>query len=78
MDNFNFKIDGLKFTIEFATNAYYLVKQAYDKIEHFEHHYRLLEAKINVMDNLIEFAELNAVNNIVLEPLFEEIINIEL
>jgi hypothetical protein len=78
MDNFYFKIDELKFTIEFTTNAYDLVKQAYDKIQQFEHHYRLLEAKIMVMDNLIEFAELNAVNNIVLEPLFEEIINIEL
>jgi hypothetical protein len=78
MDKFKIKIDGFDFSIVFATNAYDLVKNEYDKLEIYEHSYRLLEAKINVMDDLIEFAELNLINKSTIENLFEQIIEIEL
>jgi hypothetical protein len=78
MEKFKIKIDGFDFSVVFATNAYDAVKNEYDKLEDFEHSYRLLEAKINVIDDLIEFAELNLINKSTIENLFEQIIEIEL
>jgi hypothetical protein len=76
MDPFKIIIDDLNFNVEFATSAIDLVKQEYNKIDHKD--LKLFAAKLNAIELLYDFGTLNNINHNILEPLFEQIINVEL
>jgi hypothetical protein len=70
---FEIIITDLIFEVKFKTSAKDAVINEYNKLDYFNHQLKLLEAKINVADQLAQFAKLNAIREYNIAKLITEI-----